>query len=289
MAGHRSFPLMLLSVLLTAAASLVSTPQAWADTTADRVLGQLAFPYNGANLVDARGVSVPRGVVIDRSVVPNRLYVADTGNNRVLAWANVTPFFNGDPAALVIGQPDFFSSACNTGGVSATSLCAPIGVAVDTAGNLYVADDNNSRVLEYDSAFTSGATADRVFGQGGSFATNGCNVAGLDATSLCFPWGVRLDAARRPRRRGKPLRGGCEQLARPRVRHAAGERRHRRPGLRPERELHEQCLQPGRGERDEPVQPAGHRRGRRRQRLRGGQRELPRPRVQHAAGERCHR
>src|SRR5262245_22395080 len=194
MAGHRSFPLMLLSVLLTAAASLVSTPQAWADTTADRVLGQLAFPYNGANLVDARGVSVPRGVVIDRSVVPNRLYVADTGNNRVLAWADVTAFVNGNPAALVIGQPDFFSSSCNTGGISATSLCAPIGVAVDPAGNLYVADDNNSRVLEYDSPFTSGATADRVFGQGGSFTTGTCNLGGVTATSLCFPWGVALDA-----------------------------------------------------------------------------------------------
>src|SRR5262249_12438155 len=115
---HRCFPLMLLAVLLTVGTG-APPRQAWADTTADRVLGQLALPYNGANLVDARGVSVPRGVVIDRSVVPNRLYVADTGNNRVLAWADVTAFVNGDPAALVIGQPDFFSSTCNTGGVSA--------------------------------------------------------------------------------------------------------------------------------------------------------------------------
>ena len=91
-ARHRWFPLMQLSVLLTIASLMVSAPRALADTTADRVLGQLAFPYNGANLVDARGVSVPRGVVVDRTVVPNRLYVADTNNNRVLAWADVTAF-----------------------------------------------------------------------------------------------------------------------------------------------------------------------------------------------------
>lgn len=127
---------MQLAVLLTVTAAVAPAGQAWADTTADRVLGQLAFPYNGANLVDARGVSVPRGVAIDRSVVPNRLYVADTNNNRVLAWADVTAFANGDPAALVVGQTDFFSSSCNTGGIGATSLCAPVGLAVDTAGNL---------------------------------------------------------------------------------------------------------------------------------------------------------
>ncbi len=193
-ASHRWFSFVQLSVLLAVAAAVVPARQAAADTTADRVLGQLAFPYNGANLVDARGVSVPRGVAIDRSVVPNRLYVADTNNNRVLAWADVTAFASGGPAALVIGQPDFFSSSCNTGGISAVSLCAPVGLAVDAAGNLYVADVNNSRVLEYDSPFASGATADRVFGQAGGFTTGVCNLPGLNATGLCFPWGVAVDA-----------------------------------------------------------------------------------------------
>ena len=49
-ARHRWLPLMLLAVLLTAGVGATAR-QAWADTTADRVLGQLAFPYNGANLV----------------------------------------------------------------------------------------------------------------------------------------------------------------------------------------------------------------------------------------------
>jgi DNA-binding beta-propeller fold protein YncE len=36
-------------------------------------------------------------------------------------------------------------------GLSATSLCSPSGVAVDSAGNVYVADTANNRVLEYNS------------------------------------------------------------------------------------------------------------------------------------------
>ncbi len=56
------------------------------------------------------------------------------------------------PAAdRVFGQPDFTTGTCNTGGPSASSLCSVPGAAVDAAGNLYVADGDNSRVLEYDS------------------------------------------------------------------------------------------------------------------------------------------
>src|SRR5262249_28610627 len=163
--------------------------------TADRVLGQTAVVYNGPTLVDAGGVLRPNAVALARGVLPSRLYVADTSNNRVLAWASVAAFVNGSPADLVIGQPDFASSSCNTGGRSATSLCAPSGVAVDTGGNLYVADQTNSRVLEYEAPFATDRTADRVFGQGGSFTTGTCNLGGTSATSLCNPAGVATDLA----------------------------------------------------------------------------------------------
>ncbi len=164
-------------------------------TTADRVLGQVAFAYNGVNLIDDRGLSSARGVAIDQSSMPNRIYVADASNSRVLAWADATAFVSGAPADLVIGQPDVFSNTCNNGGVSATSLCSPFGVAVDGAGNLYVVDFSNHRVLEYDTPFASGTTAARIFGQGGSFTTNTCNTGGVSATSLCNPIGVAVDGA----------------------------------------------------------------------------------------------
>jgi sugar lactone lactonase YvrE len=191
----------LVATFFVALASLlgaVRAPAALAtggDDTADRVLGQVSFAYDGINLVDGRGLYYPMGVAIDQSSMPNRVYVADDQNSRVLAWADAAAFVSGAPADLVIGQPDVFSSGCNTGGVSATSLCNPFGVAVDGVGNLYVADTANSRVLEYDTPFASGTTADRIFGQGGSFTTNTCNTGGVSATSLCNPIGVAVDGA----------------------------------------------------------------------------------------------
>src|SRR5262249_58577387 len=89
------------------------------------------------------------------------------------------------------GQGGSFTlGTCNTGGVSVTSLCSPGGVAVDAAGNVYVADQSNSRVLEYDTPLVSDVTADRVFGQGGSFSVATCNLRGVSDTPPFSPPGV---------------------------------------------------------------------------------------------------
>ena len=102
----------------------------------------------------------------------------------------------GDTVAdLVFGQGgSFTSNTCNLGGVSASSLCFPPGVALDGAGNLFVSDLSNNRVLEYNSPLTTDLVADRVFGQGGSFTTGTCNLGGVSASSLCSVAGVVLDA-----------------------------------------------------------------------------------------------
>lgn len=165
------------------------------DTSADDVLGQTGLRYNGANLVDSVGMNFPAAIALDTSVIPNRLYVADRSNSRILAWGDVTSFTTGSPADRVLGQPDMFTSACNSqGAVSATSLCFPWAVAVDTAGRVYVADSDNDRILIYDSPFTSDTAADKVVGQP-TLAANGCN-RGLppSASGLCGPRGVALDA-----------------------------------------------------------------------------------------------
>ena len=121
--------------------ALVAAMVLASGATGDRVLGQLDFVHVAPNLVDARGLFTPRTVAIDASVSPNRLYVADADNNRVLGWKNSASFANGAPADLVIGQPDFISSNCI--GASASSLCGPAAAAVDASGNLYVADSSN--------------------------------------------------------------------------------------------------------------------------------------------------
>jgi sugar lactone lactonase YvrE len=165
------------------------------DLTPDRVLGQLDFTHNGLNILTGAGLIAPNGVAVDRSVVPNRVYVADQSNNRVLGWHSVDALTNGAPADLVIGQPDLFTSfACIN--VNDASLCRPSAVAVDGAGNLYVADSYDNRVLEYNSPFTTDTVADLVFGQNGSFTTSACNLGGVitDAT-LCNPYGIAVDTA----------------------------------------------------------------------------------------------
>ena len=173
-------------------------------TTADRVLGQVDFTHNGVH-VNAQGLYEPFAVAIDSSATPNHIYVADQDNDRVLGWRDAASFTNGQAADLVIGQPDFLTSFCNgaSGAVSAGSLCAPAGVAVDGSGNLYVADTNNNRVLEYTNPFAAckgvfpcvGGAANEVLGQDGSFTTPDCNNGGVSANSLCDPVGVAVDGS----------------------------------------------------------------------------------------------
>ncbi len=164
------------------------------DATADGVLSQVLFSTPFANEVDQFGIDTAfsqASVAIDKSVSPNRVYVADYGNNRVLAWNDIAAFTTHAGANLVFGQPNFFTNDPNNGGVKATTLNLPISVAVDKSGNLYVADMGNNRVLEYNTPFASGTTADKVFGQANNFTTNACNA--LSANSLCGPLGVAVD------------------------------------------------------------------------------------------------
>jgi hypothetical protein len=74
------------------------------------------------------------------------LWVADTGNNRVLGWQNgASGFANGAPATFVLGQPDFHSYFVNntdgqpTPTPTQSSLAGPTAIAIDpTSGNLWV-------------------------------------------------------------------------------------------------------------------------------------------------------
>ena len=78
-------------------------------------------------------MNAPAGVAIDKA--NGHVLVADSQNNRVMGWKSATAFAAGGAADLVIGQPDFNSSGCNQNAPApaATTLCQPIGVAVDVA------------------------------------------------------------------------------------------------------------------------------------------------------------
>jgi sugar lactone lactonase YvrE len=196
-------PALLITAVFISVALVVPSIAMQGDTIADRVLGQVDLVHNGMNLIDAAGMLSPEAVTVDTSVTPNRLYVSDTGNSRVLGYKDVSTFATGGAADLVIGQPDFLSGACNQGSTvaaTASSLCLPIGLEVDAGGNLYVADAENSRVLEFNTPFAGcssfpcvGGAADEVFGQAGSFTTTACDGGSISADTLCFPVGVALD------------------------------------------------------------------------------------------------
>ncbi|HUY28605.1 MAG TPA: choice-of-anchor D domain-containing protein [Candidatus Binataceae bacterium] len=175
-----------------------------APQIASLVIGQSDFYKNAPNYVDGAAMAAPRAVAIDNSLSPNHVWVADTGNNRVLGWNDESTYLSGAAADIVIGQVDFLSSAENQGGApGATTLYAPAGVAIDSAGNLYVGDSGNNRVMVFSDPLAGyagtpfgGVAAAAVFGQGGDFATNtGCGATPVSAATLCQPEGVAIDGA----------------------------------------------------------------------------------------------
>ena len=123
----------------------------------------------------------------------NRLLSATASLFMVSANAALADVVRRPPDAIadaVYGQSDFNTGAPNNGGINSNSLRVPVGVATDGQGNLYVADFANHRVLFYPAGST---TATRVYGQGGSFTTGGCNKGGISRDSLCGPQGVAID------------------------------------------------------------------------------------------------
>ena len=121
----------------------------------------------------------PTGVAVDNA---DNLYIADRNNHRILkidSTGTITTFagteergFGGDGGPAVQAR-----------------LRYPTGVAVDGAGNLYIADQNNHRLRKVDST----GTIDTVAGTGES-GFGGDNGAAATA-QLSYPSGVAVDGA----------------------------------------------------------------------------------------------
>ncbi len=187
---------VLLGIILILPGLLAPPPvhAAAGDTIADRVLGQRRFGTAIPYFVDGTTLDAA-DIAIDRSAVPNRIYIASPDLNRVLGWSDLGRFRAGAPADLVLGQPSVFNGNSADSYLScpappsATTFCAPDRVAVDPAGNLYVADAFNFRVLEFDRPFATDRVADRVFGQA-SFTARKVPASG----PLNYPADLAVDA-----------------------------------------------------------------------------------------------
>lgn len=121
-----------------------------------------------------------------------RLWVCDSGNNRVLCFVAASFLGNNPPADYVFGQPDFTTVSPGT---TIAKTDYPAGVAVGPDDSLWVADGNGNRVLRFADISTksSGANADRVLGQV-SFLTD---FSATTATGMSAPFSLSIDSAGR--------------------------------------------------------------------------------------------
>ena len=145
------------------------------------------FTNNGPNWTEGREFSFPIAVAVDNSVSPPNIYVSDAGNNRILGFQYGTQLKAGAVADIIIGQVDKVANLTSAQNGRSTSLNVPSGLAVDAAGNLYVADSGNNRILRYPKPFQQNGQIlpDLVLGQT-SLSGRSSNAGGLSSTSLAL-------------------------------------------------------------------------------------------------------
>lgn len=164
---------------------------------ADMVLGQADFQSGlanrGADQPDAATLNWCYGVTIS----DRRLYVADTGNRRVLVW-NRIPERNGAPADLVLGQADITCRDENAGeGTGARGMRWPHAIAI-AGGRVMVTDAGTNRVMVWQSLpQADGAPCDFVLGQK-SIADQELNGGAYypTASTLSMPYGIAVSGDR---------------------------------------------------------------------------------------------
>ena len=115
----------------------------------------------------------PYGVALDGS---GNLYITDWGNHRIRKV---------NSAGVISTVAGGGSSLGDGGAAVAAQLSRPTGVALDGAGNLYIADTSNHSIRKVDSAGIISTVAGRSIGDGGA----------ATAAQLFWPTGVALDGA----------------------------------------------------------------------------------------------
>jgi uncharacterized protein (TIGR03437 family) len=137
--------------------------------------GTAGFSGDNGPAISAQ-LTDPEGVAVDSA---GNLYIADTGYSRVRKVANgVITTVAGGGATLGDNGP-----------ATSAQLYSPKGVAVDSAGNLYIADTYNQRIRK-----VSNGVITTVAGTGTHGPSSGDNSPATSA-SLFSPTGVAVDSA----------------------------------------------------------------------------------------------
>jgi NHL repeat len=161
------------------------------NVPADLVLGQANFtdnePNRGSQQASANTMHWPYGIFYHQG----KLFVADTGNRRVLIWHQL-PTENGQPADLVLGQPDMISRNENDGGsptLSSFRWCHDIAFWGD---NLVITDAGNHRVMIWEEMpIENNAPCAVILGQKNFYSVEMNQGVYLpNSSSLSMPYGV---------------------------------------------------------------------------------------------------
>ena len=125
-------------------------------------------------------LNLPTAVAFDRN---NNLYFADTGNHRI---RKISPSTNIITTIAGNGTQAFSGDA---GPANAAAIDSPAGLALDSTGNLYLADTHNHRIRRVDA--TTGIIT-TVAGTGTPGYSG--DTAAATAASFALPHGLTLDA-----------------------------------------------------------------------------------------------
>jgi uncharacterized protein (TIGR03437 family) len=148
------------------------------------VAGDGTWGYGGDNgPATSAQLSGPWGVAVDSA---GNLYIADTRNNRIRKVSNgviTTVAGNGTPG---------FSG--DNGPASNAQLNGPSGVAVDAAGNLYIADSGNYRIRKVSNGVIATVAGSGVTSPAGGGGFSG-DYGPATSARLNNPSGVAVDSA----------------------------------------------------------------------------------------------
>ncbi|ODQ86566.1 NHL repeat-containing protein [Mycolicibacterium holsaticum] len=161
------------------------------DVAPDLILGQpdaSSVAPNQGKTCSASTMYWPFGI----AVIGSRFWVADTGNRRVLGWKGGIPE-PGQPADIVVGQPDAAHRSENRGGaVGPASFRWPH----DLAGRddlLLVADAGDHRILGWSPLPSTDRPADILVGQPDFSASEEWPYGPHTGDRFRFPYAIGLD------------------------------------------------------------------------------------------------